>query len=55
MRAALFQQYGGIEITEDVPKYTAEKGISDEAAVQQGMEEKSREFAEKRHENYAKA
>jgi len=43
-----------MKITEDVRKYAAEQGISDEAALQKGMEEKSREFAEKGSEVYAK-
>jgi len=44
-----------MKITEDVRKYAAEQGISDEAALQKGMEEKSREFTEKGSELYAKA
>jgi phosphomethylpyrimidine synthase len=44
-----------MKITEDVRKYAAEQGISDEAALQKGMEQKSREFAEKGSELYAKA
>ncbi len=43
-----------MKITEDVRKYAAEQGISDEAALQKGMEEKSREFAGKGSELYAK-
>jgi phosphomethylpyrimidine synthase len=30
-----------------VRKYAAEQGISEEAALQKGMDEKSREFTEK--------
>lgn len=44
-----------MKITEDVRRYAAEQGIAEEAALQQGMEEKSREFAEKGAELYAKA
>ncbi len=44
-----------MKITADVRKYAAEQGISDEAALQKGMEEKSREFTEKGSELYAKA
>ena len=44
-----------MKITEDVRKYAAEQGISDEAALKKGMEEKSREFTEKGSELYAKA
>jgi len=43
-----------MKITEDVRKYAAEQGISDEAALQKGMAEKSREFTEKGSELYAK-
>jgi len=42
-----------MKITEDVRKYAAEQGISDEAALQKGMEEKAREFTEKGSELYA--
>ena len=44
-----------MKITEDVRKYAAQQGVSDEEALQAGMEEKSREFAEKGAELYAKA
>jgi len=44
-----------MKITEDVRKYAAEQGIAAEQALEQGMEEKSREFAEKGAELYAKA
>jgi phosphomethylpyrimidine synthase len=44
-----------MKITEDVRKYAAEQGISDEAALQKGMEEKSHEFVEKGADLYAKA
>jgi phosphomethylpyrimidine synthase len=33
-----------MKITEDVRRYAAEQGVTDEEAVQRGMEEKSREF-----------
>lgn len=36
-----------MEITEDVRNYTAEKGVSEQEALQNGMEEKAREFTEK--------
>ena len=42
-----------MKITEDVRKFAAEQGISDEAALQKGMEEKSREFTEKGAELYS--
>ncbi len=44
-----------MRITEDVRRYAAEKGLSDEAAIKHGMEEKASEFAEKGSEIYAKA
>ena len=44
-----------MKITEDVRKYAAEQQISEEAALKQGMEEKSREFVEQGAEVYAKA
>jgi phosphomethylpyrimidine synthase len=34
-----------MRITEDVRRYAAEKGMSDEAAIKRGMEEKAAEFA----------
>jgi phosphomethylpyrimidine synthase len=34
-----------MRITEDVRRYAAEKGLSDEAAIKHGMEEKAAEFA----------
>jgi phosphomethylpyrimidine synthase len=44
-----------MKITEDVRKFVAEQNISEQEALQKGMEEKSREFAEKGSELYAKA
>jgi len=44
-----------MKITEDVRKYAAEQGIAEEEALKKGMEEKSKEFAEKGNELYAKA
>jgi phosphomethylpyrimidine synthase len=44
-----------MKITEDVRKYAAEQGIAEEAALKKGMEEKSKEFADKGSELYAKA
>jgi len=38
--------------TEDVRRYAAEPGIAEEEALKKGMEEKSREFTEKRAEVY---
>ncbi|MFM8684271.1 MAG: phosphomethylpyrimidine synthase ThiC, partial [Chthoniobacterales bacterium] len=44
-----------MKITEDVRRYAAEQGVSENDALRAGMEEKSREFAEKGAELYAKA
>jgi phosphomethylpyrimidine synthase len=44
-----------MKITEDVRKYAAEQGVTEQEALQKGMEEKSREFTEKGSELYAKA
>ena len=44
-----------MKITEDVRKYAAEQGIAEEEALKKGMEKKSKEFAEKGSELYAKA
>ena len=44
-----------MKITEDVRKYAAEQGMSDEQALHSGMKEKSAEFEEKGSEIYAKA
>ena len=44
-----------MKITEDVRKYAAEQGVSEQEALEKGMEEKSKEFAEKGAELYAKA
>ncbi|HSH40165.1 MAG TPA: phosphomethylpyrimidine synthase ThiC [Chthoniobacterales bacterium] len=44
-----------MKITEDVRKYAAEQELSDEQALQAGMEQKSREFSEAGAEVYSKA
>jgi len=44
-----------MKITEDVRKYAAEHGVTEQDALQKGMKEKSREFTEKGSELYAKA
>jgi phosphomethylpyrimidine synthase len=44
-----------MKITEDVRKYAAEQGVSEEEALKKGMEEKAREFVEKGADVYAKA
>jgi phosphomethylpyrimidine synthase len=43
-----------MKITEDVRKYAAEQGMSEQDALEKGMQEKSREFVEKGAEVYAK-
>jgi phosphomethylpyrimidine synthase len=44
-----------MKITEDVRKYAAEQGVSEAEALNQGMEEKSKEFVSQGAELYAKA
>ena len=44
-----------MKITEDVRKYAAEQGVSEEEALKKGMEEKSKEFVEKGAEVYSQA
>jgi len=44
-----------IKITEDVRKYPAERELSNEQALQTGMQEKSKEFAGAGAEIYSKA
>lgn len=44
-----------INITEDVRKYAAEQGLAESEALESGMQEKRKEFAEKGGELYAKA
>jgi phosphomethylpyrimidine synthase len=41
-----------MKITEDVRKFTAQQKISEEHALQVGLEQKAREFAEKGSELY---
>jgi phosphomethylpyrimidine synthase len=43
-----------MKITEDVRKYAAEQGIAEDQAIESGMKAKSKEFAEKGSEVYAK-
>ena len=44
-----------MKITEDVRKYAAEQGLSDDEVVASGLKQKSAEFTEKGSELYAKA
>jgi phosphomethylpyrimidine synthase len=41
-----------MKITEDVRKYAAEKGVSEQEALAKGLEEKSQEFADKGNDVY---
>jgi hypothetical protein len=43
-----------VNITEDVRKYAAEHGLTNEAALESGLQEKRKEFLEKGAEVYAK-
>lgn len=44
-----------MKITEDVREYARKQGISDEEAIKQGLDDKSREFVEKGSEVYQKS
>jgi len=44
-----------MKITEDVRKYAAERGIAEDDALKNGMEQKVREFAEVGSEIHSKA
>ena len=44
-----------MKITEDVRKFAAQQGISDEAALEEGLKKKATEFAKSGSEIYAKA
>ena len=44
-----------MKITEDVRKYATEHGLTNAEAIESGMKEKRKEFAEKGGEIYAKA
>jgi hypothetical protein len=43
-----------VKITEDVRKYAAEHGLTNEAAIERGLKEKSREFVGQGADVYAK-
>ena len=43
-----------MKISEDVRKFAAEQGITEEEAVERGMEEKSKEFKDRSGEIYSK-
>ena len=44
-----------MKITEDVRKFAAEQGVTDEEALTKGMESKSKEFLQSGAEVYTKA
>ncbi len=44
-----------VKITEDVRKYAAEQGITEDAAIKRGLEQKATEFNEAGAEIYSKA
>ena len=44
-----------MKITEDVRQYAAQQGLSDDKAIERGLEEKSKEFLEKGAELYSSA
>ena len=44
-----------VKITEDVRKFAAEQKLSEDEALQAGMDQKSREFSELGSEIYSKA
>jgi phosphomethylpyrimidine synthase len=44
-----------MKITEDVRKFAAEQELSENEALQAGMEQKAREFSESGSEIYSKA
>jgi phosphomethylpyrimidine synthase len=44
-----------MKITEDVRKYAAEQGVTEEEALKQGLEQKSREFVDQGAEVYSRA
>jgi phosphomethylpyrimidine synthase len=46
-------QFCSMKITEDVRKYAAQQGLKQEEALEKGMKEKSKEFAEKGAEVYS--
>jgi hypothetical protein len=54
-RRAMLRDRGIVNITEDVRKYAAEQGVTEDEALAKGMAEKVEEFVEKGAEVYAKA
>jgi len=44
-----------VKITEDVRKYAAKQGVSENEVLEVGLKQKAKEFAEKSAEVYAKA
>jgi phosphomethylpyrimidine synthase len=48
-------QFCAMKITEDVRRYAAEHGLSEEEALKKGLAEKAREFVEKGGEVFTKS
>ncbi|MCX7868231.1 MAG: phosphomethylpyrimidine synthase ThiC, partial [Limisphaera sp.] len=48
-------QFCSMKITEDVRKFAAEHGLTEDEALQKGLEEKAREFTQQGAEVYTKA
>jgi phosphomethylpyrimidine synthase len=44
-----------MRITEDVRKFAADQGITEESAIEEGLKQKATEFAKSGAEIYAKA
>jgi len=44
-----------MKITEDVRQYAAQKGLSEDVALQEGLKEKAEQFIERGAEIYASA
>jgi phosphomethylpyrimidine synthase len=53
-RRSLGEGACSMKITEDIRKYAAEHGLTNEAAIESGMQEKKKEFLESGSEVYAK-
>jgi hypothetical protein len=54
-RAAEMSGSERVKITEDVRKYAAEQGISEDEALEKGLKDKAEEFTKKDAEVYARA
>jgi phosphomethylpyrimidine synthase len=45
-------KFCSMRISEDVRQYAADQGLSEEEAIEKGMQEKSREFVDQKAEIY---